>query len=229
MSEPRRVVLVGATGLIGRTVIQKAVAQPGIRLFAIARREIALPAGARMELHIADPGNWGDLIGDIRPSALICALGTTWAKAGKDQAAFRAVDEQLVLDTAHAAKAHGVTNMVAISSAGADPLSRNFYLRVKGEVEGALKQIGFDRLDILRPGLLRGARDGDRRLGERIGIAAAPLTDLLMHGKYRAYRSVRAEDVARAALVLAARKANGRFVHDPDAIRRASADYSAGP
>ncbi|QSB43585.1 NAD(P)H-binding protein [Tsuneonella flava] len=223
MSEPLRIALVGATGLIGRTVIEQCVGRTDICLFAIARREMPLPVGARMEMHIADPAQWGNLIGAIRPAAMISALGTTWAQAGKDEDAFRAVDERLVLVTARAAKVHGVRNFVAVSSAGANSLSRNFYLKVKGEVEGALRQIGFDRLDILRPGLLRGERDGDRRLGERIGIIAAPITDLLMQGKYRAYRSVRAEDVAQAALALAMRKAKGKFVHDPDAIQRAAA------
>lgn len=223
MSEPLRIALVGATGLIGRTVIEQCVGRTDVRLFAIARREMPLPAGARMEMHIADPAQWGNLIGAIRPAAMISALGTTWAQAGKDEDAFRAVDERLVLDTARAAEAHGVRNYVAVSSAGANSLSRNFYLKVKGEVEGALRQIGFDRLDLLRPGLLRGDRDGDRRLGERIGIIAAPITDLLMQGKYRAFRSVRAEEVAQAALALAMRKAKGKFVHDPDAIRRAAA------
>ena len=227
MSEPLRIALVGATGLIGRTVIEQCVGRTDVRLFAIARREMPLPVGARMEMHISDPAQWGDLIGAIRPGAMISALGTTWAQAGKDEDAFRAVDERLVLDTARAARAHGVHNYVAVSSAGANSLSRNFYLKVKGEVENALRQIGFERLDILRPGLLRGTRGGDRRLGERIGIIAAPITDLLMQGKYRAYRSVPAEEVAQAALALAMRKAKGKFIHDPDAIRRVAASLPA--
>lgn len=222
MSEPLRIVLVGATGLVGRAIIAKSVGREDFRLSAIARREARLPAGVRMEVFVAEPGKWGEVIESLRPTAMICALGTTWKKAGKDEAAFRAVDQELVVETARAAKARGVERFVAISSAGADAASGNFYLRVKGEVERQLAQLRFGRLDILRPGLLRGPRGGDRRLGERIGVALSPVADLLLHGKYRAMRSISAERVAEAALALAMHKAAGRFVHDNDAIMRAA-------
>lgn len=220
--EPVRIALVGATGLIGRAVIEACIGREDVRLSAIARREVPLPRGARMELFIAEPDKWGEVLEALRPKALICALGTTWKKSDEDEAAFRAVDQALVLATARAAKTQGVERMVAISSVGAEPMSKNFYLRVKGEVERELGKVGIPRLDILRPGLLRGAREGDRRPAERLGIAAAPLVNLLLHGKNRKYRGIRAETIADAALALAKRPARGRFVHDHDAILRAA-------
>jgi uncharacterized protein YbjT (DUF2867 family) len=229
MSEPLRVALVGSTGLVGGTVMQLAVGRPDVRLVAVARRESPLPPGARMEMFVADPDKWGEVFEAIRPRAVICALGTTWRKAGGDEAAFRAVDQDLVLATARAAKAQGVERFVTVSSAGADAMSKNFYLRVKGEVDRDLGKVGFKRLDTLRPGLLRGKRGGDRRIGERLGIIFSPLLDLALQGRYRAYRSTRVELVARAALALAMRKAGGRFVHDGDAILRAAASLPPVP
>lgn len=222
MSEAVRTCLIGATGLIGGKVIATCIGREDIRLSAIARREFPLPRGARMELFVAEPARWGEVLEALRPQAMICALGTTWKKSGEDEAAFRAVDHDLVLDTARAAKKHGVARLVAISSVGADRMSRNFYLRVKGEVEQELQKMRFDRLDILRPGLLRGVRDNDPRRAERWGVAASPILNLLLHGKYRKYRGIRAETVAEAALALAKRAARGRFVHDNDAIQRAA-------
>lgn len=227
MSEPLRVALVGATGLVGGAVMQLAVGRHDVRLVAVARRESPLPPGARMEMFVADPDKWGEVFEAVRPTAVICALGTTWRKAGADEAAFRAVDQELVLSTARAAKAQGVERFVTISSAGADAMSKTFYLRVKGEVDRELGKVGFKRLDILRPGLLRGKRGNDRRLGERLGIIFSPLLDLALQGRYRAYRSTRVEIVARAALALAMRKAGGRFIHDGDAILRAAASLPA--
>jgi uncharacterized protein YbjT (DUF2867 family) len=222
MSDPLRVVLVGATGLVGQAVIAESLGREDLRLTAVARRETPLPRGARMEVFVAEPSHWGEVIEAVRPKAVICALGTTWNKAGRDEAAFRAVDQELVLATARAAKAHGVERFVAVSSTGADAASRTFYLRVKGEVERELAAIRFPRLDILRPGLLRGARGGERRPAERLAMVLSLLADRLLHGKYRALRSIRAESVAQAALALASRKAAGRFVHDNDAIMRAA-------
>ncbi len=226
MSEPLRIALVGATGLIGSEVMKLAVGREDVRLVAIGRRESPLPPGARMELFVADPNKWGEVFEAIQPTALICALGTTWRKSGRDEAAFRAVDHELVVETARAAKAQGIERLVAVSSAGADALSKNFYLSVKGEVERDLAALRFKRLDVLRPGLLRGPRSGDRRFVERLGIMVSPLTDLAMQGRFSGFRSIRADTVARGALALAMRKAAGRFVHDNDAILRAAASLA---
>jgi uncharacterized protein YbjT (DUF2867 family) len=222
MSDPVRIALVGATGLVGRSFIDLAACRGDVRLTAISRREFRLPAGARMEMFVAEPDHWGEVIEAIRPDVLVCALGTTWRKAGREQAAFRAIDHDLVLETARAARAHGVERLIAVSSTGADTASKNFYLKVKGEVERDLAKLGFKRLDILRPGLLRGPRRGDRRLGERAAIVFSPLIDLFLRGNARRYRSIAARTVAEGALALALRKAGGRFKHDNDAILRAA-------
>lgn len=222
---PVRIALVGATGMVGRRVIQVASAGDDVRIIGIARREAPLPPGARMEMFVADPAKWSEVFDAIRPRALICALGTTWKKAGRDEAAFRAVDHDLVLATAEAAKRAGVPNMVLVSAAGADARSNSFYMRVKGEAEDALSQIGFKRLDILHPGLLRGTREGDLRFAERAALIAAPLVDPLLSGKWQRYRSVDAGLVAEAALGLALRRAVGRFTHDNEAMRRAAREW----
>lgn len=217
-----RIALVGATGLVGQQVLRLAVGREDLRIVALARREVPLPAGARMEVFVAEPDKWGEVLQAVKPDAMINALGTTIAKVGGDQDAFRAVDHRLVVDTAKAAKDAGVQRLVSVSSVGADPHARNFYLSVKGQAETELVKAGFSRLDILRPGLLRGARDKDRRAMERLAILASPLTDLLLQGGYAKYRSIRAETVARAALSLAQRKTRGRYVHDNAGILRAA-------
>lgn len=224
-AKPRRICLVGATGLIGTTMIERAIVRSDIHISGIARREVDLPYGARLEMLLADVPGWQDAIASTGADLLVCALGTTWRKAGKDETAFRAVDHDLVLSCARAAKEAGMDQFILVSSVGADAASKNFYLRVKGEVEAGLGKLGFRRLDILRPGLLRGARTNDRRLGERLGILFGPLLDLFLHGKYRKYRSVRAGAVADAIFALSRQKASGRFTHEYDgihyAIRRA--------
>ncbi|MFO6430155.1 NAD(P)H-binding protein [Erythrobacter sp. W302b] len=230
MSDPRsiapvRIALVGATGLVARRVIELASAGDEVRIVGIARREVPLPPGARMEMFVAEPAKWGEVLDAVRPRALICALGTTWKKAGRDEAAFRAVDFDLVLATAETAKRAGVPNMVVVSAAGADARSKSLYMRVKGETEEALSRVGFKRLDILHPGLLRGTRTDDLRFAERAAIIAAPLIDPLLSGKWEQYRSIDAGLVAEAALGLALRRAGGRFTHDNEAMRRAAREW----
>lgn len=221
MSKPTRIALVGATGLIGMSLIRLAVNRPDIRIIAISRREVALPPGARMEVLVAEPDSWGDAIAAANADALVCALGTTWKKAGKDEAAFRAVDQDLVLACGKAAKAAGIRQMIAVSSVGADPMAKNFYLKVKGETEQALGKLGLTRLDVLRPGLLRGPRE-ELRPAEKLGMIASPLADLLMNGAYRKYRSIQSETVAQAIVGLTREAMAGRFVFEHDAILRAA-------
>ena len=223
MSErgPVHMVLVGATGLVGREIMARSGAHPDIRLTAIARREVPLPEGARMEMIIADPADWGQVIEQLAPDVLASALGTTFRKAGRDEAAFQAVDLDLVLRCAEGASRARVRQFIGMSSVGADRFSRNLYLRTKGEMEQAVKKLSFARVDMLRPGLLKGRREEDPRGKERLAAMLSPVTDLFMNGSLRQYRSIPAGAVADAILAMTQMRADGRFVHDNDAIRAA--------
>jgi uncharacterized protein YbjT (DUF2867 family) len=212
-----RLCLVGSTGLVGYTLIERAVSRSDMRIIGVARRELALPYGARMEMLLADPSGWPDAIAAANAQVMVCALGTTMAKVGKDQEAFRAIDHGLVVACARAAKQAGIEHFILVSSIGADLFAKSFYLRVKGGVEEALGRIRFRRLDILRPGLIRGQRKESRPL-ERLAMWLSPVFDLFLHGKYRKYRSIRAETLADAIFALIEQKAAGRFTHDRDGM-----------
>ena len=110
--------------------------------------------------------------------------------------------------------------MLVVSSVGADVGSRNFYLRTKGEMERELQGLGFARLDVLRPGLLRGVRGGDRRWGERVGIALSPLINLALRGPLARYAAIDATIVADAAAACLGRDTPGLFVHENEDLRR---------
>ena len=227
MSDARRVLLAGATGLVGNSAMRAVRAHPSLRLVALTRREAPIPRGAKMEMIVADPARWPEAIATIAPEAVVCALGTTRRKAGSDEA-FRAVDHDLVLRLARAAKEAGVSNFVLVSSVGANVLGKAAYLRVKGEAEAAVSKLKFRRLDILRPGLLRGRRSNDRRPLERLAMLASPVANLLLHGERQRYRSIDAGIVAAAALQCAREKASGRFVHEHESILRAARRLEGG-
>ncbi|MEJ2457520.1 MAG: NAD(P)H-binding protein, partial [Novosphingobium sp.] len=196
-----RICLVGATGLVGRALMTEAVGRDDVRLIAVVRREASMPPGARMEMLVGEPIDWPQLIAAAQADVMVCALGTTIRAAGSEDA-FRAVDHDLVRFCAEAARAAGIEHMIVVSSVGAARASRNFYLSVKGEMEQALSRLGFRRLDILRPGLLRGRRE-ERRPLEAWAQVLAPLADwTVLHGKYRRYRSITARRLARAVLAL---------------------------
>ena len=220
MSRPLRICLLGGSGLVGSALIEACVGRSDVRLVAVARRELALPPGARMEVLLSDPAHWDDAIAAARPDTVVSALGTTIRRVGGDRAAFRAVDHHLVLACAGWAAEGGARQFIAISSTMADPHARSAYLRVKGETEQDLVRTAIARLDIIRPGLLLGKRQ-EWRPAEAIAQALAPLAPLLLHGRVRGFRPVQARTVADAILAIAHEKARGRFVHDYDGLLRA--------
>ena len=219
MSRPTRICLVGATGLVGTGVIAGCVGRRDVKLTAVSRREANLPKGARMEVLLAPVEGWENAIAAARPDVLVLAIGTTWRKANKDEAAFRAVDEQLVLDCARWGLAAGARHLIVVSSAGADMAAKGLYLRVKGEVEQALNKTGFARIDVLQPGLLLGPRQ-EFRLLERVGQILAPVIDLFLMGRFACFHSIHVDVLAQAIITLARQKARGRFVYVFDDIMR---------
>lgn len=211
-----RVAMIGATGLVGSLAASRMLAQ-GREVESLLRRP-GLIAHPHLREQVAPPDRWPAMVSSLSPEAAVSALGTTMRQAGS-KAAFRAVDFDLVVGFARAAAAAGARRMVAVSSVGADPGSANFYLRTKGEMEAALEGIGFERLDILRPGLLIGPRGGDRRPGERIAIAMSPLTNLILRGRLDRYAAIGA-DVVAGAVAGALRQAEaGVFRHENRSIR----------
>lgn len=214
-----RVVMIGATGLVGSLLADRLLTDDIVSEVHALGRRTSGRNDPRWHEHVAPPGGWPDLVQAIGAQAAVSALGTTMRAAGSE-AAFRAVDLDIVTAFARAAKDGGARRIVTVSSVGADSRSRNFYLALKGDMEHALTDLGFDRLDVLRPGLLRGQRGAERRLAERIGIKLSPLVDGLLRGPLARYASIDARIVADAAAVCLYRNEVGRFVHENAGLRR---------
>ena len=223
-----RILLAGASGLVGSHVLRSFLQDPAFkgRIVAPSRRALAVE-DSRLSVPVVDfSSSQTDMLvnqsinqiagGTI--DAYVCCLGTTIKVAGSREA-FIAVDRELVLKLAQLAHVAGARHAIVVSSVGASRQSANFYLRVKGEVEDAMEKIGFQRLDLLQPGLLLGPRD-QRRLAEALFQKLAPLANLLMAARrLRPYRAIAADSLARAIVALASANEPGIFTHTYDAIR----------
>lgn len=125
------------------------------------------------------------------------ALGTTIKVAGSQQA-FRAVDFDAVVALATSARTAGAKRVGIVSAMGANAKSAVFYSRVKGEMEDAVSQLGYDSTVFARPSVLAGDRealDQPNRRGEKIALVATALLKPLVP---RNYRVIAAADVATA-------------------------------
>jgi uncharacterized protein YbjT (DUF2867 family) len=205
----RRILLIGATGLVGRLLADR-LARTSTHVHALVRRPSGR-TGPDWSESVAPPEQWSKIARSVGGDVAISALGTTRRAAGSE-AAFRAVDQHMVEDFARAAREADVGQMILVSSVGADAAARAFYLRVKGETEQTLRALDFPRLDLVRPSLMRGDRP-ERRSGEGIGIKLSPLLNLFLRGPLDRYAAIDAADVAAAIARLAVRSEPGAFVH----------------
>ncbi len=214
----RTAAILGASGLVGGFCLRALVDDPDYsRVVTFGRRELPSFTRAKVAQRVADLDSL--TADDFRGvQDVFCALGTTIRKAGS-QAAFRHVDLELPLRAATEAVKAGAEQFVVVSSVGADPASKNFYLRTKGEMERELAKLPFKAIHILRPSLLIGKR-AEFRLGEAIAMALAPALDLLTLGALRKYHSIRAETVGRAMVAAAKQGASGASVGEYDEIAR---------
>jgi len=157
-----KLLLLGATGLVGGRALQLALSNDAFSE-VIAPTRTPLAAHARLVNPVAS--RLEDLVPACiahRPDAVVCALGTTQAKAGSKEA-FRHVDLELPVAFGQAAHAAGVGTYVIVTAMGASASSLFFYPRTKGEVERDVRAIGFHSLTICRPSLIGGERNEERR------------------------------------------------------------------
>ena len=207
------VLLAGASGLTGGHVLDELLGAPDFsRVIAVTRRPLAREH-PRLANRIVQFDRMETQLQGTTCDVALCCLGTTLARAGSREA-FREVDVDYVVAFARTARAARAQRFVVMSSAGADPRSRNFYLRTKGEMEEELEALGFPALDILQPGLLLGWRH-EMRLPELAAMALMPLVNPFLVGKRAAFRGISVRKVAAAMLGAArsGRKGVTRYVN----------------
>jgi uncharacterized protein YbjT (DUF2867 family) len=193
----RTAVVAGASGLVGRELVGRLLLRTEYKsVVALTRR----PLGHRRLCEVpASFERLDETLGpvidtDARVDAF-CCLGTTIRAAGSE-AAFRRVDHDYVLSFARWAIRRGAVRLIVVSALGADARSRVFYNRVKGEVEGALRELAGTSLVIVRPSLLDGRRD-EARFGEMLALGfSRPLRRLLPV----AIRPIAVADVAQTMI-----------------------------
>jgi uncharacterized protein YbjT (DUF2867 family) len=206
---PRIALLAGATGLVGGYLLQELLDSPDhSRVYAVTRRPLGREHPRLANRIVQFDRLESQLKGTVCTDAY-CCLGTTIADAGS-QEAFRKVDLEYVLAFARAAKAAQAQRFVVLSSVGADPGSKNFYLRVKGEMEQAVSSLGFSGLDILQPSLLLGWRRQMRPL-ELAGRLFMPLVNPFLVGAREPWRGISARAVARAMRSAARANRHGTY------------------
>lgn len=196
----RAAIVVGATGLTGMSLVKQLCEnEEYVSVMVIARRNLNFEH-PKLEVKIRDFDKLEE--SDIEfAHELFCCLGTTIKKAGSREE-FEKVDFEYPLMVASLAKKRGIPHMLVITAMGANEKSPFYYNRVKGKLEHDLKEIGLQRLSIIRPSLLIGDRD-EFRFGERIGEVVLKGIKPFLVGPLERSRAIEASQVAKAMIVIA--------------------------
>ena len=193
-----KALVIGATGAVGKDLVGQLLKDDAFeRVTAFVRRPLGIE-DPKLTAHVIDfdhPEQWKYLLqGDV----LFSCLGTT-IKAAGSQANQWKVDYTYQYETAKAARENGVDTYALVSSVGATPKSKIFYTRMKGELEEAVKQLGFPACFILQPPSL--IRKGSDRFGEKAGVVALKVFNAI--GLMRSWTPMPTEEVASAMVHLA--------------------------
>jgi uncharacterized protein YbjT (DUF2867 family) len=189
----KSILIAGATGLVGSSLVNLIKEDPSFsEVIILVRKDVpSLRKYKSIRQHIIDFTDAAFYKEHVKADTVVCALGTTIKKAGS-QEKFREVDYLYPLQLAEAASANKCDKYILVSAVGADPSSKVFYNRVKGELERDLQKLKFKSLHFLNPSLLLGKRD-EKRAGEGIGKALMPLFSFILPDKYK---PIKAEVVA---------------------------------
>jgi uncharacterized protein YbjT (DUF2867 family) len=204
-------VVLGATGLIGRELLEELLQDDSYNEIKILTRNPMKKADPKLNQQVV---NFSDHLefknALLKVDSIFCCIGTTMKKVGGNKSLYREIDFAIPVNAAQWGQELGVRKFIFVSAVGARPDSRNFYLRLKGEVEKAVSEIPLESVLIMRPSLLLGNRQQPRPV-ETFARAVMGSLSKLLKGKLEKYRAIQAKSVARA--MIASSKQDLRGVH----------------
>lgn len=210
-------IVIGATGLTGTYLVSALLQDPAFSKVKVLVRRPWAHEHPGLESIIVNFDDTTSLRTALQGDMLFCCIGTTIKKAGSQQN-FREVDHDIPVRCARVALEQGVSQFLMISSIGAKPTSRNFYLRTKGETEQTILQLGYQSIHIFRPSIILGQRQ-EARLAETIGKWLIQVFYFLLQGTWKKYRGIKAVTIANAMLLAAKKGDPGAHIYESDAIQ----------
>ena len=151
--------ILGSTGLIGSKLLELLLDDKNYKVIrVIVRRPVKFnnPSVQTEVIDFSDTESFKKAIAGS--DAIFCAVGTTQKKVKGDRTAYYKVDYDIPVNTARFCEETGCPVFSLVSSVGADSKSKNFYLKLKGEVEDKIREMNIESVSIFRPSMLLGKR-----------------------------------------------------------------------
>ena len=216
----RNALVIGATGLIGKNVVNQLIQNEGYEKITILVRKSSGLTHEKLEEIIVNFNQLEEYEQYFQVNDVFSCLGTT-IKIAKTKENFRKVDYDYSLKVAELASKANVQNFLLISSMGANSHSNIFYSKVKGEVERDVRTFHFSGLFIFRPSLLLGERK-KVRIGEKVAEKISTIMPFIFTGPFKKYRPIKGETVAKAMINSALSGRKGEQIIESNSIESIS-------
>lgn len=211
--------ILGATGMIGQYVLEQALEDPyfdSVRI--LVRRPYTNHQHPKLEVKLVnfkDPESFRLALEGV--DTIFSCVGTTQKNVKGDEKLYREVDYDIPVNAARFGKKTGVKKFVLVSSVGADSNSRNFYLRLKGEVEKSVVAQGLEAVHIMQPSQLTGDRK-EFRMAEKIIIPIMKILSVFLIGSLKKFRAIHGADLAKAMIAVSKTDKQGEFRYTYEAM-----------
>jgi len=213
-----KAIIIGATGLIGSTLLDILLKEPEYtEVFVLVRKEIAIKHKKLTQI-VVDFDKLDDYADVITGHAIFCCLGTT-RKNTPDKNTYRKIDHDYPVKIAQIGAQNGVEQFHIVTALGADPNSSIAYPKLKGETEEDVKKSGIKNIFIYQPSMITGDRKENRPLEKVITVIMRAIDPLLI-GRLKKYRSIPAKTIASAMFKQSLTNNEGIFVYPSDKIKQ---------
>lgn len=212
-----RAIIAGASGLTGSELLSILLSTPGYsEVLILVRKKLPLshPKLRQLVVNFDEPESFAKA---VNGHALFCCLGTTRKKT-PDLDIYRKIDHDYPLQLALLCKQNGVEQYHLVSAIGANADASNFYLKIKGETERDITDIGMPALCIYQPAFLAGKRTEHRPMERFLG-PIMKVIDVLLIGSLKKYKSIAAATVAQAMYNQSLKNISGVHIYPSDIIK----------
>ena len=157
-------ILIGATGATGNELLQLLLNDADFSKVIVFGRNAPKTVHPKLESRVVDFDQIEKWKNEIQGDVLFSALGTTLKQAGSKDLQYK-IDVTYQLEVAKAAAHNDVSQLVLVSSYGANKNASFFYPKIKGILEEEVKKLSFKALHIFQPPVLIRPKD-IKRSGE---------------------------------------------------------------
>ena len=195
----KRAVIFGSSGFVGSHLLRELLNSSDYgQVTAVVRKSLNI-THPRLRTVIGDYDSIEGVKSEIVADEVFIALGTTKANSPKKAEYYRVDHDYLVL-AARIAKERGAKSVFLVTAVGANPNSKFFYVRTKGETERDVIALNFEHKHIFRPSMIMGNRKEKRSLLEEALMRFWPALNPLLTWKGDKYKGITGEDIAKALI-----------------------------